>query len=78
LKAVLSFIHKFIIKLNQIIAPEAWSAAPVFGPVSAVTTTCSVMPVLSKRQISTSVSFSGIVTLGFSTPTVGSVPCEKH
>ena len=69
-------VHKNLI--NRTAIPVAWSAAPVLGPVSAVTTTCSTMPVLSMRQISTSVSFSGTVTFGLSTITVGSVPCEKH
>ena len=45
---------------------------PAFGPVSAVTITCSLMPVLTDMQISTSVSFSGTSTLGTSTLVSGS------
>ena len=48
-------------------------AAPAFGPVIAVITTCPVIPVLRIKHTSTSVSFSGISTSGFSTPTTGSV-----
>ena len=47
--------------------------APVFSPVATVTITCSVMPVLSLRQTSTSVSFSGTLILGCSTSTTGTV-----
>ena len=47
--------------------------APVFCPVATVTITCSVMPVLSLRQTSTSVSISGTLILGCSTSTTGTV-----
>ena len=51
-------------------------SAPSFGPVSAVTTTGSVIPVLSSRHISTSGSPSGTVMLGISTLTSGTVTNE--
>ena len=46
--------------------PVAWSAAPAFGPVSAVTITCSVMPLLREKHISTVGSDSGTVTFSIS------------
>lgn len=53
--------------------PVAGLDDPAFGPVSAVTITCSAKPVLMEMQISTSVSFSGMLTSGMTTLVSGSV-----
>ena len=51
--------------------PVAGLVVPLFGPVTAVTITCSGTPVVRMTHISTSGSPSGTVMLGLSIITIG-------
>ena len=53
-------------------------AAPLFGPVTAVTITCSVIPVLRTMHIVTFGSPSGTVTSGTMTLTSGTVSYKNR
>ena len=58
--------------------PVAGLAAPLFGPVSAVTITLSVIPVVRRMHISTSGSPSVTLVFGTSTLTSGAVEEKWH
>ena len=53
-------------------------AAPLFGPVTAVTITCSVIPVLRTMHIVMFGSPSGTVTSGTMTLTSGTVSYKNR